>query len=155
MIGRFEEDRDIAFRAYGLGLGHKHVPEMVRHVGLSIEPLFAPAVVPAHRGMLVEVPLHLSAMPRAGAPDVLLAGLVEAYRASPVVQVREDRPDELLLRASMAPTDSLELYVFGAKDGSQARLVAMLDNLGKGASGAAVQNLNIMAGLPETAGLRL
>ncbi|VWX52825.1 N-acetyl-gamma-glutamyl-phosphate reductase [Novosphingobium sp. 9U] len=155
MIGQFEADRDIAFRAYGLGLGHKHVPEMQRHVGLSHAPLFAPAVVPAHRGMLVEVPLQLSAMSLAAAPDVLRASLVEAYRGSPIVKVREDQPAELLLRGSMAPVDTLELLVFGARDGSQARLVAMLDNLGKGASGAAVQNLNLMAGLDETAGLRL
>jgi len=155
LIARFEEDRDIAFRAYGLGLGHKHVPEMQRHAGLSHAPLFAPAVVPAHRGMLVEVPLHLSAMSLAAAPDVLRAALTEAYRGSKIVRVHEETPDELLLRGSMAPMDGLDLYVFGAKDGTQARLVAMLDNLGKGASGAAVQNLNLMAGLEETAGLRL
>lgn len=160
MIAQFEADHDIAYRAYGLGLGHKHVPEMQRHVGLTIEPLFAPAVVPAHRGMLVEVPLQLAAMKASGfagnaAPGALLASLVQTYRDSPIVKVREDRPSELLLRASMAPTDTIELYVFGAADGSQARLAAVLDNLGKGASGAAVQNLNLMAGLNETAGLRL
>jgi len=155
LIARFEEDRDIAYRAYGLAMGHKHVPEMQRHVGLSHTPMFAPAVVPAHRGMLVEVPLPLSAMANAAAPEVLLASLAEAYRGSPIVRVREDRPEELLLRASMAPIDTLELYVFASKDGAQCRLAAVLDNLGKGASGAAVQNLNIMAGLDETAGLRL
>jgi N-acetyl-gamma-glutamyl-phosphate reductase len=64
-------------------------------------------------------------------------------------------PDEVLLRRSMAPSDRLELSVFGARDGSQARLMAVLDNLGKGASGAAVQSLNLMAGLPEDAGLAL
>jgi N-acetyl-gamma-glutamyl-phosphate reductase len=155
LIARFEEDRDVAFRAYGLALGHKHVPEMVAHVGLSIEPIFAPAVVPAHRGMLVEVPLHLSAMPKAGSPADLRAALADFYADSTIVSVIDDQPDELLLRASMAPVDTLTLRVLGAQDGSQARLVAMLDNLGKGASGAAVQNLNLMAGLPETAGLRL
>jgi N-acetyl-gamma-glutamyl-phosphate reductase len=155
LIGRFEADRDIAFRAYGLGMGHKHVAEMQRHVGLTHEPLFAPAVIPAFRGMLAEVPLQLSAMSMAAAPDVLRASLVETYRASPIVSVREDTPDELLLRGSMAPVDTLDLRVFASRDGSQARLVAMLDNLGKGASGAAVQNLNLMAGLDETAGLRL
>ncbi|TCM19848.1 N-acetyl-gamma-glutamyl-phosphate reductase [Novosphingobium sp. PhB165] len=155
LIGRFEEDRDIAFRAYGLGLGHKHVPEMQTHVGLAHAPLFAPAVVPAHRGMLVEVPLHLSVMQNAGSPAELRAALAAFYAGSPIVSVIDDQPDELLLRASMEPVDSLTLRVFGAKDGTQARLVAMLDNLGKGASGAAVQNLNLMAGLPETAGLRL
>ena len=155
LIGRFEEDRDIAYRAYGLALGHKHVPEMQVHTGVSMAPLFAPAVIPAHRGMLVEVPLHLSVMTGAGAPDALRAKLSEAYAGSPIVRVLDDQPDELLLRASMAPIDTLTLRVFGAKDGSQARLVAVLDNLGKGASGAAVQNLNLMAGLDETAGLRL
>jgi N-acetyl-gamma-glutamyl-phosphate reductase len=155
LIARFEEDRDIAFRAYGLAMGHKHVPEMKVHAGLSIAPLFAPAVVPAHRGMLVEVPLHLSEMTGAGTPAALRARLAETYTGSPIVTVRPDEPDELLLRASMEPTDTLTLHVFGASDGSQARLIAVLDNLGKGASGAAVQNLNLMAGLPETAGLRL
>ncbi|WP_404482641.1 N-acetyl-gamma-glutamyl-phosphate reductase [Novosphingobium sp. BL-52-GroH] len=155
LIARFEADTDIAFRAYGLALGHKHVPEMLAHAGLTHEPIFAPAVVPAHRGMLVEVPVHLSMMPSAGSPDDLRAALVSFYAGSPVVKVADDQPDELLLRGSMAPVDTLTLRVLGAGDGTQARLVAMLDNLGKGASGAAVQNLNIMAGLDETAGLRL
>jgi N-acetyl-gamma-glutamyl-phosphate reductase len=155
LIGRFEDDPDIAFRDYGLGFGHKHVPEMTKVAGLAHAPVFAPAVIPAHRGMVVEVPLPLSVMPMAGSPDVLRLCLVDAYTGSEVVTVRDDAPAELLLRRSMAPSDRLELYVFGAKDGNQARLVAVLDNLGKGASGAAVQNLNLMAGLPETAGLRL
>ncbi|KHK92472.1 N-acetyl-gamma-glutamyl-phosphate reductase [Novosphingobium malaysiense] len=155
LIARYEEDRDIAFRAYGLSLGHKHVPEMQAHVGLEHAPLFAPAVVPAHRGMLAEVPLHLSAMAGAGTPDQLRAALADFYAGSPIVKVEADQPDELLLRASMVPADTLTLRVLGSKDGSQARLVAMLDNLGKGASGAAVQNLNLMAGLDETSGLRL
>jgi N-acetyl-gamma-glutamyl-phosphate reductase len=155
LIARFEADTDIAFRAYGLALGHKHVPEMKAHVGLSHDPIFAPAVVPAHRGMLVEVPLHLSMMRSAGSPEALRAALAAFYAGSPIVQVIDDQPDELLLRASMAPVDTLTLRVLGAHDGAQARLIAILDNLGKGASGAAVQNLNIMAGLDETAGLRL
>ncbi|CCA91523.1 MULTISPECIES: N-acetyl-gamma-glutamyl-phosphate reductase [unclassified Novosphingobium] len=155
LIGRFEEDRDIAFRAYGLTMGHKHVPEMTVHAGLSIPPIFAPAVIAAHRGMVVEVPLHLGAMKNAGSPEALRGKLSETYTGSPIVSVVDDEPGELLLRASMQPVDTLTLRVFGSADGSQARLVAMLDNLGKGASGAAVQNLNIMAGLPETAGLRL
>lgn len=155
MIARFEDDQDIAFLGYGLGLGHKHVPEMQAHVGLTMAPLFSPAVIPAHRGMVVEVPLQLSAMANAAAPDVLRACLAETYLGSDLVRVCDDNPSELLMRRSMAPVDTLELSVFGSLDGSQARLVARLDNLGKGASGAAVQNLNIMAGLPETAGLRL
>lgn len=155
LIARFEEDRDIAFRDYGLALNHKHVPEMTVHVGLTHAPLFAPAVIPAHRGMVVEVPLHLSMMQSAGSPEVLRNALADFYAGSPIVKVEADQPDELLLRASMEPVDTLTLRVFAARDGSQARLIAVLDNLGKGASGAAVQNLNLMAGLDETAGLRL
>ena len=155
LIERFEADTDIAFRTYGLGLGHKHVPEMTRYAGLSHPPVFAPSVIPAHRGMVVDVPLPLAAMTGAAKPEALRAALAEFYADSPVVTVRADAPDELLLRRSAAPDDRLELFVFGAEDGSQARLVACLDNLGKGASGAAVQSLNLMAGLPETAGLAL
>ncbi len=155
LIARFEEDGDIAFRDYGLALGHKHVPEMQALVGLAHPPLFAPAVIPAHRGMVVEVPLHLSQMRRAAPVDGLRDCLADFYAGSKVVTVREEAPDELLLRRSMAASDALDLHVFGASDGGQARLVAVLDNLGKGASGAALQNLNLMAGLDETAGLRL
>ncbi|MCJ2184552.1 N-acetyl-gamma-glutamyl-phosphate reductase [Novosphingobium sp. 1949] len=155
LIARFEAERDIAFRAYGLALGHKHVPEMKAHAALAHDPIFAPAVVPAHRGMLVEVPVHLAMMGKAGQADALRAALVAFYAGSPIVSVENDAPSELLLHADMAPVDSLTLRVLGSADGTQARLVAMLDNLGKGASGAAVQNLNIMAGLDETAGLRL
>jgi N-acetyl-gamma-glutamyl-phosphate reductase len=155
LIARFEDDPDIAFRDYGLALGHKHVPEMQAHAGLAHPPVFAPAVVLAHRGMIVEVPLALGAIPGAAAPDALRACLTEFYAGSAVVTVAEAAPDEILLRRNTVPGDRLELYVLGATDGSQARLVAVLDNLGKGASGAAVQNLNLMAGLPEIAGLVL
>lgn len=155
LIARFEEDADIAYRDYGLALGHKHVPEMQHYAGLAHEPVFAPAVLAAHRGMVVEVPLHLSMMERAAPVDGLRQCLQYFYAESDVVTLHADTPDELLLRRSAAPSDRLDLYVFGAKDGRQARLVAVLDNLGKGASGAAVQNLNLMAGLPETAGLSL
>jgi N-acetyl-gamma-glutamyl-phosphate reductase len=155
LIARFEEDTDIGFRAYGLGLGHKHVAEMQGHAGLKHAPIFAPAVIPAHRGMVVEVPVPLAAMPGAAAPDALRDALKAFYEGSALVRVLDGVPDELLLRRSDAPRDGLDLYVFGSKDGTQARLVALLDNLGKGASGAAVQSLNLMSGLPETAGLRV
>ena len=157
LIERFEHDRDIAWRGYALNLGHKHVPEMQARCGLSIAPLFSPAVIPAHRGMVVEVPLPLGAMTGAASPDALRAALRDFYAGSPVVVVvGETPPDgEMLLRASDGGDDRIELFVFAGADAGQARLVARLDNLGKGASGACVQNLNIMAGLPETAGLRL
>ncbi|WDF72131.1 N-acetyl-gamma-glutamyl-phosphate reductase [Novosphingobium sp. KACC 22771] len=156
LIERFEEDPDIAFRAYALGMGHKHVPEMTRYAGLAHAPLFAPSVIPAHRGMWVEVPLPLAAIPGAASVDALREGLASFYADGSIVRVAEaGAPAEMLLRASMAPSDALTLHVFGSTDGTQARLVAVLDNLGKGASGAAVQSLNLMAGLPETAGLAL
>lgn len=156
LIERFEDDRDIAWRGYALALGHKHVPEMQARCGLTIAPLFSPAVIPAHRGMVVEVPLPLGAMPGAAAPDALRAALADFYGASPIVVMGDAPADgEMLLRASDAGDDRIELFVFANVDASQARLVARLDNLGKGASGACIQNLNIMAGLPETAGLRI
>lgn len=156
LIERFEQDRDIAWRGYALGLGHKHVPEMQAHCGLSIAPLFSPSVIPAHRGMVVDVQLPLTAMPKAGAPDALRAALADFYAASPIVVMGDAPKDgEMLLRASHSGDDRIELFVFANADASQARLIAQLDNLGKGASGACVQNLNIMAGLPETAALRL
>jgi N-acetyl-gamma-glutamyl-phosphate reductase len=156
LIERFEQDRDIAWRGYALGLGHKHVPEMQAHCGLSIAPLFSPSVIPAHRGMVVDVQLPLTAMAKAGAPDALRAALADFYAASPIVVMGDAPKDgEMLLRASHSGDDRIELFVFANADASQARLIAQLDNLGKGASGACVQNLNIMAGLPETAALRL
>ncbi len=155
LIARFEADPDIAFRDYGLAMGHKHVPEMEVHAGLAHAPVFAPSVIPAHRGMVVEVPLPLAAIPSAAKPEALREELVRFYAGSPVVSVLEDLPDEILLLRGTGPNDRLTLRLLGAADGAQARLIAVLDNLGKGASGAAVQNLNLMAGLPETAGLVL
>lgn len=153
LIERFEHDTDIAYRDYGLAMGHKHVAEMQRYAGLTHPPLFAPAVVPAHRGMVVEVPLHLGLIANAPGVAALRECLAQFFAGSALVRVHADQPDELLLRRAMAPSDRLDLYVFGTDE--QARLVAMLDNLGKGASGAAVQSLNLMAGLEETAGLEL
>ena len=155
LIARFEDDTDIAWRGYALGLGHKHVPEMQDRCGLTLPPLFSPAVIPAHRGMVVEVPLPLAAMTGAGTPEAMREWLAAFYGASRIVRMGREPDAELLLRRSAEPGDALELHVFASADGSQARLVAVLDNLGKGASGAAVQSLNLMAGLDETAGLRL
>jgi len=156
LIERFEGDPDIAWRGYALALGHKHVPEMQQHCGLAIAPLFSPAVIPAHRGMVTEIPLPLGAMANAAGAEELRACLAEFYAGCPIVSMGEEPLfGELLLRRSRAPSDRMELFVFASPDGSQARLVALLDNLGKGASGSAVQSLNLMAGLEETAGLRL
>lgn len=155
LIARFEDDADIAWRGYALGLGHKHVPEMQQRCGLMVAPLFSPAVIPAHRGMVTEIPLPLAAMTGAGTPQAMREWLAAFYGASRIVRMGREPDGELLLRRSAEPSDALDLYVFASADSSQARLIAVLDNLGKGASGAAVQSLNLMAGLDETTGLRL
>ncbi|MEL7689164.1 N-acetyl-gamma-glutamyl-phosphate reductase [Citromicrobium bathyomarinum] len=156
LIERFEKEPDIAFRAYGLTLDHKHLPEMQVHAGLEHSVLFAPSVVPAFRGMLVEVPLHLGAMPTEPHADALREALAEFYESSPVVNLdRNTAVSELLLQRDAKPDDTMTLRVFGNEGGWNARLIAVLDNLGKGASGAAIQNLNLMAGFAETASLRL
>src|SRR5690606_1779879 len=105
--------------------------------------------------MVVEVPLPLAAMRGAGTADAMRAELADFYAGSPIVRMGQQSEGELLLRQSREPDDRMDLHVFAAADGAQARLVAVLDNLGKGASGAAVQSLNLMAGLEETTGLRL
>ena len=156
LIERFEAEGAPAFRAYGYDLAHKHLPEMKEHAGLEHPVLFAPSVVPAYRGMIVEVPLHLGAMESEPHADALRDCLAEFYRDAPVVTVHEKQVvGEMLLETDSEPGDGLELFVFGNEGGWNARLVARLDNLGKGASGAAVQNLNLLCGLPETAGLKL
>ena len=144
-----------AWRTYALGLNHKHVPEMQAHCGLAVAPLFAPAVVNLYSGMIVEVPLASSGMPDRPDPARLRAALAEAYEGSPVVQVIEEHDAATLAVECLAGTDRLDVFVFADAMGTQVRLVAALDNLGKGAAGAAVQNLNLMAGLAETEGLRL
>ena len=159
MIEEFEKAGSPAFvktvqRGYGLSLSHKHLPEMQKHAGLSHVPLFAPTVARFYRGMLVEIPLQLWALPGAPKSRDLQAVLANAYAGRPLVEVAslEEAAGMKTLDAELLKNSNrMKLFVFG--NDSQARLVAALDNLGKGAGGAAVQNLNIMLGLPETAGL--
>lgn len=156
LIARFETEGAPAFRAYGFDLAHKHLPEMKAYAGLEHGVIFAPAVVPAYRGMVVEVPLHLGAMAGDLSADQLRDALGEFYAGSEIIAVEQDTGiGEILLERSASPSDSMALHVFGNAGGWHTRLVAVLDNLGKGASGAAIQNLNLMCGLPETTGLRL
>jgi N-acetyl-gamma-glutamyl-phosphate reductase len=157
LIDRFEAEPDIAFRAYGLALGHKHLAEMQAYAGLAHQPVFSPSVIPAHRGMVVDVPVPLAALPGQPQANALHAALAAFYEGSPFVSVAplEPAPAEMLLLKTAEPWDGLALHVCPSADGTQARLIARLDNLGKGASGAAIQSLNIMCGLPETTGLRL
>jgi N-acetyl-gamma-glutamyl-phosphate reductase len=153
LIARFEADPDIAWRGYGLDGGHKHVPEMQKWAGLTHPPLFSPAVIPAHRGMVVEVPIPHAVVDLDA--HTIRHALGDFYAGSPIVRIEQTAPlaGELLLRPSAEPSDLLRLHVFAGPEG--VRLIALLDNLGKGASGAAVQSLNLMAGLDETAGLVL
>ncbi len=160
LIARFENDPDVAFRTYGLTLDHKHIPEMMQYARLQYAPVFAPSVVPAFRGMLVEVPLNLAAISKHRGRKLDVSGIYQElsawYEYSDVVTVDEDpTTPELLVRKNAAAWDGIEIFVCHSADQTQARLIARLDNLGKGASGAAIQNLNLMCGLPETAGLRL
>lgn len=157
MIGEFEAGGTEAFRAYGLSLKHKHVPEMTLHTGLERPVLFAPAVGNYRQGMLVEVPLQLAALPSSPSVEVVHGALVEAYAGARFVEVASLEETEAM--AGLDPeglngTNRMRLHVFGDRAGEQVRLVALLDNLGKGASGAAVQNLNLMLGLREDTGLQ-
>lgn len=147
---------ETVMRAYALTLAHKHVPEMQMHSRLAHPPVFAPSVGRYYRGMLVEVPLQLWALPSKPTVADLQGTLDAAYANAALVKVAS--PAE---GAALKPLDAellkdrndMKLFVFGNDKTRQARLVALLDNLGKGAGGAAVQNLNIMLGLPETEGL--
>lgn len=156
-----------AYRLYGLTLAHKHLPEMQVQTGLSHAPVFAPSVGRFAQGMLVEVPLQLWALPGKPSPADLHVALEAAYAGETFVEVASGTECAGLAKAragaagynaaidpeALNGTNRMRLYVFGNADGSQARLVAQLDNLGKGASGAAVQSLNLMLGLPEGEGL--
>ena len=150
MIAEFKAaESPPAFRGYALGLAHTRVPEMWRHAGLSGPRVFMPAVVDTYRGMVVEVPL-------ADVADLAAveAALGDAYAGSHVVRIASGNDATVTIEAD-AGSDRLTLHVCGNAVAGQARLIATLDNLGKGAAGAAVQNLNIMAGLDQTAGLIL
>jgi len=159
MVAEYEQAAaPTAFRGYGLSLEHKHVPEMQRHAGLAVAPIFAPAVANTYRGMLVEVPLHVSQLAAGTSVAQVHAALADAYAGSALIAVAslaEGAALKALTIEDVAGTDRLNLYVFANPGTGHIRLAATLDNLGKGASGAAVQNLNLMAGLDETSGLQL
>jgi N-acetyl-gamma-glutamyl-phosphate reductase len=161
MIEEFEDQASpsftkVPYRIYGLTLAHKHVPEMKQHCGLVHPPIFAPSVGRYAQGMIVEVPLPLHALPSTPKLKDLHAALARAYQGERFIQVaslEEAASLSTLAPESLNGTNAMKLYVFGSDKLQQARLVAVLDNLGKGASGAAVQNLNLMLGLDESAGL--
>jgi N-acetyl-gamma-glutamyl-phosphate reductase len=154
MIASFEDGSAPAFELYGLGFGHKHVPETQLYANLARRPIFVPSVGNYRQGMLVSVPLHLDTLP--GKPDGadLHAALAKRYAGSKYVSVlplaNAAAKDGRIEPEALNETNMLELYVFASEKYRQALLVARLDNLGKGASGAAVQNMRLMLGLAET-----
>jgi N-acetyl-gamma-glutamyl-phosphate reductase len=154
MIEAYEAGKAPAFELYALGLEHKHIPELMRYALLRRRPIFVPSVGNFRQGMLVSVPLHLDHLP--GKPKLadLRAALARHYRAARLVSVLEaDDPAATGGRLSaleLNDTDKLQLFVFGSDAHGQAVLVARLDNLGKGASGAAVENIKLMLGLERT-----
>src|SRR4051794_9537504 len=153
MIASFEDGTAPAFELYGLGFEHKHVPETQLYSGLTRRPIFVPSVGNYRQGMLVSVPLHLDTLP--GNPDAadLHAALAKRYAGSSYVSVvpldNDAARSGRLEPEALNETNRLELYVFASEKHRQAVLVARLDNLGKGASGAAVQNMRLMLGVPE------
>jgi N-acetyl-gamma-glutamyl-phosphate reductase len=157
MIAEYEGEggAPAAWRTYALGLTHKHVPEMQARCGLVHRPIFAPAVVPVYSGMVVDIPLHGAILAPGEDAASLRAKLAAHYEGSPIVAVAESHEAATLPVELLKDRDDMRLFVFADPASEQIRLVAALDNLGKGASGAAVQSLNLMSGLPETAGLRL
>ena len=153
MIQSFEDGSAPSFELYGLGFEHKHLPETQLYSKLTRRPIFVPSVGNYRQGMLVSVPLHLDTLP--GRPDgaALHAVLTKRYAGSKYVSVMPLANDAAksgkLEPEALNETNMLELYVFASEKHGHAVLVARLDNLGKGASGAAVQNMRLMLGLPD------
>jgi len=147
MIEAHDRDNGPAFELYGLGLEHKHVSEIQLYSGLSRRPIFAPSVGHFRQGMLVSVPLHLDDLPGRPSGADLVGALAAAYRGCEHVRVVEPSADGKLEPEALNDSNDLELRVYANDKRGQAVLVARLDNLGKGASGAAVQNLCLMLGL--------
>lgn len=159
MIEQYEVGGDEGLRSprpYGLKLAHKHISEMVAHVGLAVAPIFMPVVANFYKGLAVTVPLSLSQLSRGATPQSIYAALSERYAAERFVRVLPLN-DPATLEAGYFDvqgcndTNEVELAVFASDE--QAILIARLDNLGKGASGAAVQTMNLRLGLDEGLGL--
>jgi N-acetyl-gamma-glutamyl-phosphate reductase len=147
MIQSHEAIHGPAFELYALGLEHKHVPETQLYGGLSRRPIFVPSVGHFRQGMIVSVPLHLDTLPGKPTGADLNAALQAHYAGCHLVRVLPAPADGKLEPEALNDTDTLELYVYANESHRQAVLVARLDNLGKGASGAAVQNIALMLGL--------
>jgi N-acetyl-gamma-glutamyl-phosphate reductase len=159
MIEQYEAGGDArldAPRPYALGLGHKHVPEMTAHTGLATKPIFLPIVGKFYKGLTVSVPLHLSQLSAGATPESVQAAFEKRYAGERFVRVMplRDAPtleDGFFDVQACNDTNRVDIFVF-AND-HQLILMARLDNLGKGASGAAVQSMNVHLGVDESKGL--
>jgi len=151
MIQAYEAGTAPSFELYALGLAHKHLPEIMAHARLNRRPVFVPSVGNFRQGMLVSVPLHLDELPGKPAAADLEAALMAHYAAGGLVSVVASTDGSVaggrLAAEPLNGTDNLEIRVFANETYRHAVLVARLDNLGKGASGAAVQNIRLMLGL--------
>ena len=147
MMEAYEAGTAAPLELYALGLAHKHVPEIMRYTGLTRRPLFVPMVANFAQGMLVQLPLHLDSLPGAPTAQALHDALHAHYAGSAWVRVEPPTADLKLDAVALANTNVMELRVFTNQAAGHALLVARLDNLGKGASGAAVQNLQLMLGM--------
>ncbi len=151
-----ENRTESAFYAYGLSLKHKHISEITRWSGLAHAPIFVPSVGRYHQGMIVQVPLALWAMPGAPTPEAVHGALENHYAGQRFVTVAPLATTREMVNIdpeSLNGTNELRLHVFANADAGQAVVMGLIDNLGKGASGQAVQNLNLMLGLAEETGL--
>ncbi|MEY3510377.1 MAG: N-acetyl-gamma-glutamyl-phosphate reductase [Pseudomonadota bacterium] len=149
MIEDFEAGKAPLFEAYALGLEHKHIPEIMAYTGLKRRPLFVPSVGNFRQGMLVQLPIHLDQLPGQPKAADLHNALVQHYGQHPDgwVSVQPATDNGKLDATALNDTNRLEIQVFANETHRHAVLMARLDNLGKGASGAAVQNLRLMLGV--------
>jgi len=149
MIEAYEAGTAPSFELYGLAFDHKHIPELHRYSKLTRRPIFVPSVGNFRQGMLVSIPLHLDELPGKPCLRDLELALDAHYRGSALISVVQEAGAAMsrLAAETLNGTDRLEIFVFGKADLRQAVLVARLDNLGKGAAGAAVQNIKLMLGL--------
>jgi N-acetyl-gamma-glutamyl-phosphate reductase len=153
MIAAYDARTAPDFELYGLGLEHKHVAEMQKYTGLTRRPIFVPSVADYAQGMIDSIPLHLDLLKGGVKPADLEAVLVKRYAGSDVVRVVSAEAGSKLEPEALNGTNGLEIRIYGNEKRGHAVLVARYDNLGKGASGAAVQNLGLMLGIPVSADL--
>jgi len=160
MIAEYEDENAPDYiknpRPYSLALNHKHIPEMTKYAGLARPPIFAPTVVNVYNGEIISIPLVVSYLKKGLSAADIRAVLAEYYAGEQFVKVMPYPPDDFLKNGFMTfsdcnGTNNLDIFVFGNKE--RILLSSRFDNLGKGASGAAIQNMNIVLGLPENTGL--